>query len=105
MQLRNALAFLVHFCGGGGRQRWSRTGSGSGRNSGWAAGTLEAIVLGVTWTAMSTCGGAGSWHTVHKMPHVNNTVSAVKTETSEQKNFSNIFFFSEKILFSTIEYI
>ncbi len=33
------------------------------------------------------------------------TVSAVKTETSEQKNFSNIFFFPENILFNTIEYI
>ncbi len=33
------------------------------------------------------------------------TVSTVKTETSEQKNVSNIFFFSENILFNTIEYI
>ncbi len=33
------------------------------------------------------------------------TVSAVKTETSEPKNVSNIFFFSENILSNTIEYI
>ncbi len=36
---------------------------------------------------------------------VDYTVSAVKTETSEQKNVSNIYFFSENILFNTIEYI
>ncbi len=33
------------------------------------------------------------------------TDSAVKTETSEQKIVSNIFFFSENILFNTIVYI
>jgi hypothetical protein len=33
------------------------------------------------------------------------TVSAIETETSEQKNVSNIFFFSENILFNTIENI
>jgi hypothetical protein len=33
------------------------------------------------------------------------TDSAVKTETSEQKSVSNIFFFSENNLFNIIEYI
>ncbi len=33
------------------------------------------------------------------------TISAVKTETSKQKNVSNIFFFSENILFNTFEYM
>ncbi len=32
-------------------------------------------------------------------------VSVIKTETLEQKNVSNIFFFSESILFNTIDYI
>jgi hypothetical protein len=33
------------------------------------------------------------------------TAGTIKTETSEQKLVSNIFFFSENILFNTIVYI